>query len=1014
MPDKKNKPNQSQIKTIDKITPEMNQFMDIIRLKESGDKSGVRNKKGSAYGYYQVIGSTLDNYNSKYGTKYTLNTREEQHEFMRLMMLESQQFFRKNNIPETLDNYYKKHVIGDNVKFLKFVKAEQSGGNLNKFLTQKEINDNPGLFKSDDGRVLSVAEANKQISTFINSGKKSIAKEPSTRKQQVNLEKTGIYEGRATPLDVRPGNYVNDGKAQWDPNAKYFNGTKLGEQSNDFVVSVGGDKKKVIMQGSKQESEVDGGFTPKGYDYESAKLYDDSTWANSPSSTANTQAYGYGDPSIQNFSSGNPNIDLSYDQIRNPRVQPTQDPQLNRADVLNATARYSNEKNPYMDAGNIEHLVTHDNKGNPVALNNPNNLQIDTDTYLNASKGLSNPDMPNAQQKFKDGGNLNEQQMKQNKKLMKATEEGNDELISFNEGGTHEENPYGGIPQNNNEDGSLNTVEEGETKQGDYVFSNSLKITKSLAEELRLPKQVEDKTFAEASKILNEVLVENSSDPIVKRTVDKQLDSLKLGNEKAKEENNVNQEQLRQAQFEVDNVDVLNDLDKEVNDIPLEEPVNQVSNQPMNFSEEDLNIFATGGDLDTTNQSWLDRNGNSVNAGINGGLNLASTLAFGEDPYQEKKINAGNMALQGAAAGATLGSVAGPWGTAIGAVVGGVGGLVVGSSKAKKQEKIFDQREVQRQDRALAPFRDPRSESGFIEDREVFADGGPLKRGTGITYGNFDENDLNSMFDLNLSPNANIDEFDNDIYGDDMLDELTIDFTNPANNPNTTGYNQESIDQYGNIVRGSNPNQNNSNEPQNENFRPKGENLLQYASLFGSYRDMQNSNAKNPEVETLRASGTRMQPYEVDVNNIMSELRYSANTADSILQRNSNGNSAIARASILGNRMNTNRAIGESLIKADEYNNNQKQVANQYNNQLDQYFDRMFNDESQINAQNRSALEAERYRRRTEFLTNLSNFGRERSNRNAASNLSGGYDRYGNKNENMMDSLIEAIRKNKK
>lgn len=1005
MPDNKNKPNQSQIKTIDKITPEMNQFMDIIRLKESGDKSGVRNKKGSAYGYYQVIGSTLDNYNTKYGTKYTLNTREEQHEFMRLMMLESQQFFRKNNIPETLENYYKKHVIGDNVKFLKFVKAEQSGGNLNKFLTQKEINDNPGLFKDKDGRVLSVGEANKQISSFINSGKQAINKETSARKQQINLEKTGIYEGRATPLDIRPGNYINDGKAQWDPNAKYFNGTKLGEQSNDFVVSVGSDKKKVIMQGSKQESEVDSGFTPKGYDYESAKLYDDSTWGDSTPSTANTQAYGYGDPSIQNFNSGNPNIDLSYDQIRNPRVQPTQDRQLNRADVLNATARYANEKNPYTDAGNIEHLITHDSKGNPVALNNPNDLQVNSDTYLNASKGLINPDMPSAQQQFRDGGNL-EQDMTKNKKLIKATEEGNSDLISFNEGGTHEENPYGGIPQNNNPDGSLNTVEQGETKQGDYVFSNNLKITKQLADELRLPKQVEDKTFAEASKILNEVLVENSNDPIIKRTVDKQLDSLKLGNEKAKEENNTNQEQLRQAQFEIDNVDALNDLEKEVSNIP-QEPIQQPMQTNQGFSEQDLNMFADGGNMDLVDTD--PNKANRVLNGVTGGIQGLSTLAFSTSPEQEEKIKPGNMALQGAAAGATLGSVAGPWGTAIGAVVGGVGGLVMGNSKAKKQEKIFEQRQQQRQEQALAPFRDPRSESGFIEDREVFADGGPLKRGTGITYNSFDENDLNNLFDLNLNFNNNElinDNYDttNDPYFNDNLDEIVIETT--RSNP----YNQESISQYQNIVRGDSPNNTGNDSPRQ--FRGRGENLLQYAGLLGSYQDMRNANAKSPVVENLRASGTRMNPYEIDVNNIMSELRYSANTADSILQRNANGNSAIARASILGNRNNTNNAIGEALFKAQEYNNNQRQTALQYNNQLDQYFDRMFNEESQINSQNRSALEAERFRRRTEFLTNLSNFGRERSNRNAAYNLSGGYDRYGNKNENMLDALIEAIQKN--
>ena len=49
------------------------------------------------------------------------------------------------------------------------------------------------------------------------------------------------------------------------------------------------------------------------------------------------------------------------------------------------------------------------------------------------------------------------------------------DLIEFKGGGTHEENPLGGIPQGIGANGKLNTVEEGESKfsfdDGDYVFS---------------------------------------------------------------------------------------------------------------------------------------------------------------------------------------------------------------------------------------------------------------------------------------------------------------------------------------------------------------------------------------------------------------------------------------------------------------------------------------------------------------------------------------------------------------
>ena len=48
-----------------------------------------------------------------------------------------------------------------------------------------------------------------------------------------------------------------------------------------------------------------------------------------------------------------------------------------------------------------------------------------------------------------------------------------DGLIQFNNGGSHEANPLGGIPLTGNK-----SVEQGETKNGNYVYSDRLLITK--------------------------------------------------------------------------------------------------------------------------------------------------------------------------------------------------------------------------------------------------------------------------------------------------------------------------------------------------------------------------------------------------------------------------------------------------------------------------------------------------------------------------------------------------------
>ena len=49
-------------------------------------------------------------------------------------------------------------------------------------------------------------------------------------------------------------------------------------------------------------------------------------------------------------------------------------------------------------------------------------------------------------------------------------------VVEFNEGGSHDENPHGGIPIGMGSNGKINTVEEGETKFGDYVFSDRISL----------------------------------------------------------------------------------------------------------------------------------------------------------------------------------------------------------------------------------------------------------------------------------------------------------------------------------------------------------------------------------------------------------------------------------------------------------------------------------------------------------------------------------------------------------
>ncbi len=74
----------------------------------------------------------------------------------------------------------------------------------------------------------------------------------------------------------------------------------------------------------------------------------------------------------------------------------------------------------------------------------------------------------------------------------------NNQLTEFNEGGTHGQNPLGGIPI-----GQAASVEQGESMKGDFVYSDRIPINEDVVKEFNLPNYIKNKTAAEASKLIN-------------------------------------------------------------------------------------------------------------------------------------------------------------------------------------------------------------------------------------------------------------------------------------------------------------------------------------------------------------------------------------------------------------------------------------------------------------------------------------------------------------------------------
>lgn len=96
-------------------------------------------------------------------------------------------------------------------------------------------------------------------------------------------------------------------------------------------------------------------------------------------------------------------------------------------------------------------------------------------------------------------------------------------LNVINNGGTHEENPYEGVPMGVDSEGVPNLVEEGEAIFNDYVFSKRLKVPKMIRNKYKLGGPI---SFADAAIKLSKESEERPNDPISKNGLDALLGEL--------------------------------------------------------------------------------------------------------------------------------------------------------------------------------------------------------------------------------------------------------------------------------------------------------------------------------------------------------------------------------------------------------------------------------------------------------------------------------------------------------
>lgn len=101
-------------------------------------------------------------------------------------------------------------------------------------------------------------------------------------------------------------------------------------------------------------------------------------------------------------------------------------------------------------------------------------------------------------------------------------------VTKINEGGTHEENPNGGIIMGIDEKGVPNLVEEGEVIYNDYVYSNRLTPDEEMLEKFNFPSKYKGKTFAYIAEDLSKESEETPLDPINKRGLQANMSKLSV------------------------------------------------------------------------------------------------------------------------------------------------------------------------------------------------------------------------------------------------------------------------------------------------------------------------------------------------------------------------------------------------------------------------------------------------------------------------------------------------------
>jgi hypothetical protein len=522
------------------------------------------------------------------------------------------------------------------------------------------------------------------------------------------------------------------------------------------------------------------------------------------------------------------------------------------------------------------------------------------------------------------------------------------ELTRINEGGSHSQNPNGGVPMGGN-----NTVEEGETIKNDFVYSNRIKLTPEIIRQYNLPKTLNNKTVAEATKIIDSKF-KDRSDKISMSTKDNMLSKIAEAQEAMK---------------------------------PAEPLVNPEQNQMF-----------LGGDLEVEGE-------NSV-PGLQQGLGALTSLASGD----KEGVVSGGASMAGSLAGTAIG---GPIGGMIGGTLGGIAGdLINGASQRKKARQLNNKNHIINSSNFSNDFAmggKMYANKGPIVpdyikknalDFQKFAltkDKNALpKFGADGSWGN----ESNKAYSKYGNDYKNF--LSNSINSNDIENLKTL------NTPSTQFGTYDKLSQEAqnglNITEGINPQINNFNQTEADkiyknsksDILPKADltklgNTLGQAARYApiATNAYQLSQLKKPGYSRLDRLDQRFNPEYVDERSLQNIVSNETNNSINALSGATNGSMGALRSNILGAGINRTKAMSDAYMNAEAQNRATNVQAQQFNAGVNQANIAQSNAELDINDRNQAAYRNEKSKFISGIGEGVGDIGKEETFKRIAKNTYG-------------------------